>query len=271
MKCSFYCTANAYQVDNLVKFLHSEGFEPKLYDQVIHLQSIEDYDGNSEPRHVFYFAYGCVVFWGFDKTEETSMLNALKAFELEPLSSPITDDCTYIFSPSEDNTYINEEDDEIIFASQDPLIKLSLSYGLSQSVKLIAFETSVDATIARTKYIPEELRIMGRTSLPRKKLAQMIGALFAERNSINLHSDILDTPEFFWRRSRYETYYNIASQYMDIETRLDILNRRLSVIHELYEILSSELQHLHSSRLELIIVWLIAIEIILVLLRDFII
>ena len=105
--------------------------------------------------------------------------------------------------------------------------------------------------------------------MSRKKLSKKIGALFSERNSINLHSDILDTPEFFWRRPRYEHYYLMASEYMDIQTRLDILNRRLGVIHELYDILSSELNHRHSSRLELIIILLILIEVVVVLRNEF--
>jgi uncharacterized Rmd1/YagE family protein len=61
----------------------------------------------------------------------------------------------------------------------------------------------------------------------------------------------------------------MASQYMDISKRHDILNRRLDVIHELYEILSNELKHSHSSRLEWIIILLIVSEVILTILKDF--
>ena len=60
----------------------------------------------------------------------------------------------------------------------------------------------------------------------------------------------------------------MASNYMDIATRLDILNRRLDVIHELYEILSNELKHAHSSYLEWVIIWLIVSEVVMHLLKD---
>jgi len=123
--------------------------------------------------------------------------------------------------------------------------------------------------LKKTRHLPEELARKGKIYMSRKKLSKKIGALFSERNSINLHSDILDTPEFFWRRPRYEHYYLMASEYMDIQTRLDILNRRLGVIHELYDILSSELNHRHSSRLELIIILLILIEVVVVLRNEF--
>ena len=60
----------------------------------------------------------------------------------------------------------------------------------------------------------------------------------------------------------------MASEYMDINTRLDILNKKLSVVHELYEILSNELKHAHSSFLEMIIIGLIVIEVVLTLFKD---
>ena len=60
---------------------------------------------------------------------------------------------------------------------------------------------------------------------------------------------------------------------MDIQQRLEILNKRLDVIRELYEILSNELNHIHSSRLELVIIYLIVIEVfiqvILFIVKDF--
>ena len=144
-----------------------------------------------------------------------------------------------------------------------------MAHGLSQSVKLDVFENSIEKTIENTRYLPAELAEKGKISLSRKKISQKIGALFAERNSVNLHSDILDTPEFFWRRPRYEPYYHMASQYMDIATRLDILNRRLDVIHELYDILSNELKHAHSSHLEWVIILLIVSEVLMHLVKDF--
>ena len=103
----------------------------------------------------------------------------------------------------------------------------------------------------------------GNISLSRKSLAKKIGTLFVERNYINLNSDILDTPDFFWRRAKYEPYYEMSIDFMDIKQRLGILNSRLDIIHELYGILSTELQHIHSSRLEWIIIFLILIEVLL--------
>jgi uncharacterized Rmd1/YagE family protein len=259
MRCSYYCVGDIYDIDELAKYLREEGREPKFYDNVVHFSKENEDETMGE---AFIFPYGCVIFWGFDEEEEHTILDQLSSYVGYPLVFPTHDQSTFHYG---DTTLIEEEEDEIILESDDILIKLSLSHALSQSVKLEWFEESVSRTIERTRHLPEELARKGKIYMSRKKLSKKIGALFAERNSINLHSDILDTPEFFWRRPRYEPYYHMASEYLDITTRLDILNRRLGVIHELYDILSSELNHRHSSRLELIIILLILIEVVVVL------
>lgn len=262
MRCTSFCTAESYLVDDFAKYLRNEGFDPKFYDDVIHIeQNTKDGAGD-----VFFFPYGCVITWGLSLEEEHDAIQLVKNFENKPLFQAIEDYSTFLLG---DTTCIQEESDEIILEDNDPLIKLSISHGLSQSVKLATFEESIQKTIEKTRHIPGELAQKGKISLSRRKLAQKLGALFAERNSINLHNDILDTPEFFWRRPKFEPYYLMAAAYMDIQQRLDILNKRLDVIHELYDILSNQLNHIHSSRLELIIIYLIVIEVVLVILKDF--
>ncbi|HLB53351.1 MAG TPA: RMD1 family protein, partial [Chlamydiales bacterium] len=85
---------------------------------------------------------------------------------------------------------------------------------------------------------------------------------------VNLHSEILDTPEFFWEHSELEPFYRKTIHYLDVLRRVELLNRKLKLLHELYEILSNELNHQQSSRLEITIIVLILIEVILALLRD---
>lgn len=261
MRCRSFCTAESYQLAPFVTFLQNEGYVTEFYDDVVHIQkSQEDPKGD-----VFFFPYGCIISWGLDYASERQMLDLVKNFQVNPLESSVEDYSKFLIG---EQTQIHEEADEIVLEEDNVLIKLSISHGLSQSVKLETFEASIKRTIENTRHIPQELAEKGKISVSRKKLAQQLGALFAERNSINLHTDILDVPEFFWRRPKFEPYYTMAAEYMDIATRLDILNKRLDVIHELYDVLSKELNHLHSSRLELVIIYLIVIEVVLVLLKD---
>ena len=95
-----------------------------------------------------------------------------------------------------------------------------------------------------------------------------MGELFIERSSVNLHFDILDVPEFFWEHSELEPLYRMISKHFDLATRLEVLNKKLDTIRDLFTVLVNELNHQHSSKLEWIIIWLIVIEVVVTLLRD---
>lgn len=256
MRCASYCTAERYNTHALAALFKDE-HTPTFYDDVIHIQLGKG--------HAFFFSYGCVCFWGLDEETEKSTLQRIEPYCMNPNTLITNENTTFTYGRE---TTIDEESDLIILGSEDVLIKLSLAHGLAQSVKLDVFENSINATIQGTRHLPAELARKGKISLSRRKIAQQIGALFAQRTSINLYSDILDQPEFFWRRPSYAPYYAMASEYMDINTRLDILNRKLDVIHELYGILSDELKHAHSSFLEIIIICLIVTEVLLVIFLD---
>lgn len=259
--CYSFCTGDTYNIAALDTTLRQKGLDTKIYDNVIYVQL----PANNCENHIFFFPYGCAVFWGVSDADIQHYLNLAKQHVTKPLASVIIDHVTYSYGTE---TSIIEENDEFILEPGDPLVLLSFAHALSQSVKLTAFEESIDRIIQKTRHLPEEMAQKGTTSLSRRKLSKNIGVLFAERHSINLHNDLLDTPEFFWRRSGYEPYYQMGTAYLDINTRTNILNQRLSALQELYQILSDELKHLHSSRLELIIIYLIVTEVLLVILKD---
>lgn len=60
----------------------------------------------------------------------------------------------------------------------------------------------------------------------------------------------------------------MTANYLDVRNRVEILNQRLDIIHDLFEVLGTELNHVHSNRLEWTIICLIVIEVIIALLRD---
>jgi uncharacterized Rmd1/YagE family protein len=264
MRCSYHCCGESFDLNQIKELCLQLGYQCRLYDpEVLHVTLSH----NEENKDIYVFSYGCITFWGFDELTEQEVIDNFSIYLNEKLTNIISDSCKYQINEEEPST-IDEETDVISLETDDVLIKLSLSYGLSQSVKLIYFENSVDTTIESTRHIPDELIKTGKISMSRSMVARKIGELFAERNSVNLHSTILDIPEFFWRRPKYQAYYEMSVEFMDIRTRLKILNTRLEVVHELYEILSNELQHIQSSRLELIIIYLIFFEVVITIFRD---
>ena len=97
----------------------------------------------------------------------------------------------------------------------------------------------------------------------------MRGRLFLVESDILLHHALLDTPEFFWEYPELEADYRRMASYLDITPRVEVLNKKLQIIHDMFDMLADEQKHQHSSLLEWIIIWLIAIEIAIFFLHDF--
>merc|ERR1719233_2579878 len=87
------------------------------------------------------------------------------------------------------------------------------------------------------------------------------GEFFALKHSINLDSDLLDVPDFYWDRSQLEKIYQKAFTHFNVSKRTSVMNERLAHCVELTEMMSTNFNHKHASRLETIIIWLIAVEV----------
>ncbi len=256
MECCAFCTASSYQIKPLYASLKAK-FKTSLIRDVIHV-------GFSEGVDVFYFPYGAAICWGVSSNEGKKYLEYTKNFSVKTLDEIEEDAFTFRYG----DKYEFVKDD-LVLPNKEILTKLTVSHGFAQSVKLGAFENTISSSFEKTRHIPVNLATKGKIPLSRKEIRKKMGALFLDRSSINLHTDVLDTPEFFWEHPELEPVYLDVANELDIETRGQVLNQRLDVLRELFEMLGNELNHQHSSRLEWIIIWLILIEVIVTLLTHF--
>ena len=250
-----FCVSDSYQIKSLSEYLRNQYKISQFRDViVVELEKIGD---------IFIFSYGVIVTWGISRERAHQFIEEIKPYENHRCSTIETDEFTYVIG---EKPAIIE--DEIILPSFEVLNKLALSHGIAQSVELNNFESTIQNIVDNTKKIPQELVQKGRISLSRKEIRQKMGELFVERSTINLHVDALDLPEFFWDYPELEPLYQMVANYLDIRARVEVLNHRLDILHELYEVLANELNHQHSSRLEWTIILLIVIEVVLTLLKD---
>ena len=140
--------------------------------------------------------------------------------------------------------------------------RLALSFAMAQSTVLAVFESRVDSKVQEYKYIPEKLAECGKIKIPSKKIGTMIGEIFVIRHDLNLHTDILDTPDFFWEEDKYVSEYNMLGSYLEMDGRVEVLNKRLDMLKELLDVLQQQMETAHSSKLEWIVIWLIVIEVV---------
>lgn len=263
MRCIAYSTSESYTLKKLAEYLRLEGVKFSIHNkEVIHVAKFKDRDKGD----IFFFDYGCVVFWNCSKKNEALVLEMLEIFSQNSYTKSESDEFEYTISRSQKKTLM--ENGIITLSGSRAAKKMVISFALSQSVKLMTFETSVEKTIEETKSLPQHMALYGKVPFSRRQISKQMGRIFIARHSVNLHTNMLDMPEFFWENPEYESLYKMAIKDLDIPERVTVLDRRLEMIQELFSMLGGELNHQHSSLLEWIIIILISVEIILFISKE---
>ena len=246
------CLAERFQFDALYDYLSRQTHAARLRNVIVLTPE--------EGAFAFLFDYGVCVLFRYDYEAEKRLLDLLGKYAIHPLEPFVEEELSCQLGT---DAGIRIRNDLIEVDDFSQLTCLSLSHALAQSTKLASFETSIEETIKKTKYIPEELANKGSIAMSRKKLARERGRVYLEKSHIILQFNLLDTPEFIWEYPELEHYYLALSRYLEIAPRATVLKNRLEVIQELLEMMADEQKHRHSSMLEWIIIILIAIEILL--------
>jgi len=213
---------------------------------------------------VFVFSFGAVVFWNF--TNEDSEKEWLEKHILsaeEACGDPYHEDAVEAASDEIEFCYADTfkiHRDVVHLSTKEQGEKLAVSFGFAKSSLLSIFEWRLEKTIERNSRIPEELARTGHIHLTRNEISKEIGRIFLVRQGINLENNIQDTPEELWEDDRFQEHYSKTMMYFDITQRLNLINSRLGIIHDLHQVLVEAVQNHHGIVLEWIIIILIVVE-----------
>mmetsp|Transcript_4008 Transcript_4008/g.7705 ORF Transcript_4008/g.7705 Transcript_4008/m.7705 type:complete len:555 (-) Transcript_4008:144-1808(-) len=232
-----------------------EGDDGELHELV----DGEDIDENV--REVFLFGFGGIVFWNWEGPDtEERFVKSIRTFSsgfFNPEAVESAADDLEFFT----GTNSSVKHDTVELATSDPIERLAHSFAIAQSSLLSVYESRLDQIIERNEHIPVTLGEQGKIKMSQFEINREIGLLFMERNMINLESDILTTPDIFWENDVWEPVYRRMCRYMEHDGRHDTLNKRLDCVRELLDVLSSQVENQHASKLEWIIIWLIVCEV----------
>lgn len=259
MRCTAYCTASAYNLHVLFHLLKPH-FPAILSREYVLASSPEAEDGD---KIAVFFPFGVTVFWGWEESEEVQILQTIITASPEILPHPEIDCYEFLYGEK-----LQIRRDRLILADTQLSTKLAISFGLAQSVKLTIFEGTIYKTVEDSKSLPQDLATKGKISMSRRAIAKKIGKLFLDKASVNLHSDILDEPDFFWEHPETQPIYVDVLNCLDINARVNVLNHRLTILGDVLQILNDQLNHQHSSSLEWTVICLIMLEVTVALLKD---
>ncbi|XP_071752566.1 required for meiotic nuclear division protein 1 homolog isoform X2 [Centroberyx gerrardi] len=269
MQCIAFATADQYHLPTLCHDLISHGFHEVDLPRDASNALVILTDMAAKPDDdalMFFFREGSVVFWNVEDKTMKKVLRILEHHEIQPYEVALVH-----WENEEINYTVGEGNSKLergnfilsnkIELHEAVLEKFAFSNALCLSVKLAIWEVSLDDFVESIQSIPETLKSGKRVKLSSAEVMQKIGELFALRHCINLRSDLLITPDFYWDRENLEKLYDKTCQFLSINRRVNVVNEKLEHCTQLTDLMRSHLSEKHSLRLEWMIVILITIEV----------
>ncbi|XP_024113783.1 required for meiotic nuclear division protein 1 homolog [Oryzias melastigma] len=269
MQCIAFATADQYHLPTLCHDLTNHGFHeidlPRDASNVLVIST----DMTAKPDDdalMFFFREGSVVFWNVEEKTMKQVMRVLEHHEIQPYEVALVhwENEEINYTLGEGNTRLERGDFLLSVDIDQPeavLEKFAFSNALCLSVKLAIWEVALDNFVESIQSIPETLKSGKRIRLSSAEVMQKIGELFTLRHCINLRSDLLITPDFYWDRENLEKLYEKTCQFLSINRRVNVVNEKLEHCSQLTDLMRSHLSEKHSLRLEWMIVILITIEV----------
>lgn len=271
-----FATAEEYDLEKLVSGLLKEDlYEMKKFFSTDSFSKDPDalyvtakYQVGNEPRDIFFFREGTVVLWNTTELESSNVLTFLKEFELDTYDDHLiqgeSELMQYNYTSIDAKPHLNKGQ---FFLTKDKeednfLEKYTFSNALSLSVKLGIWEANLEKYVHSMEFVTDNLKRGTKIKISRAEMLRKTGELFELRHLINLSSDLLDTPDFYWDREQLENLYSQTCSYLSIQRRTRVMNEKLNHCVELADLISSNLNDVHHCRLEWMIIVLIMVEVV---------
>lgn len=272
-----YATANSYDLKSLKEaLLQQKLYEPgrlKAHEIGNVVVANPMYSVGDEPREIIFFGEGGIAFWNCTELEANNVLDFVRPFEVESYPKEVVEKerevMTYVYQPNAKKCHLQQSSFVLLPNRDNSLERYTFSHAMIQSARLGAWESRLAALAASVSAHTSAMQRDGASKLDKKEVVRKLGELFSLRHVLNVESDLLDTPDFYWEEEQLERLYSSTVAYFTISRRTRVLNERLSHCVELLELLSSWAADRHHVRLEWMVIALILAEVCFELLHLF--
>jgi required for meiotic nuclear division protein 1 len=206
------------------------------------------------------FRYGVAVFIGLTTTQEKEFLERLKSRCFGGIV-PVEEEWAKIA--------VAKEAEEPIPVGGPILVRefslerlLVIADALAKSVVLARDEREVTNVFDTIEPLARELATRGQTSRNRTDLLKLIGNALLVQQRVSGRAAVGEKPDVLWDRPDLERLYARLEDEYELSERVETLNRKLKVISDTGTTLADIIDTKRSVRLELIVIFLIAFEIV---------
>jgi uncharacterized Rmd1/YagE family protein len=207
------------------------------------------------------FRYGVAVFIGLSAEEEADFLERLRPR------------CFGKITPPEEEwakIQVAKEAEEPIPVGGPILVRefslekfLVISDALAKSVVLGRDEREVTNVFDTIEPFARELANLGKTPRNRTALLKLLGNALLVQHRVSGRVAVGEKPDVLWDRPDLERLYARLEDEYELSERAETLTRKLAVIADTANTLADIIDTKRSLRLELIVVFLIAFEIVI--------
>lgn len=225
---SLQATAEEYDLERLLSSI----IKQDLYERKSILTSGEDsdflyvsakYEVDEEPREIIFFREGSVVLWNCPELECGNVLKQLTQFEIDSYdTSLVQEEREWMSFNYGEKAHMKKGTFYLTQNDTLPIEKYTFSNAMSTSVKLGMWEALLDKYVDSMAYVTEDLKKGTKIKISRADVLRKTGELFALRHLINLSSDLLDTPDFYWDRDDLGQLYSNICSYFSIQRRTKV-------------------------------------------------
>ncbi|PVG04432.1 putative RMD1-protein required for meiotic division [Serendipita vermifera] len=293
-------TAERYQLRPLFKAFKSSNatmFAEALWMPEVRVvksskqRVVEEDDDQNRIGEAFIFENGCAVVWGIEEEDARRFLeyNFRKyGVEVGKYAEKETEEVEFVTDPSERTRL---QGDLIILgetpqlSSPEEILPMNLptptlpvdslaaryafSEALARSTALSALENGVEDFLSSASRLPDSLASTGKPGLKRTEIIKKMGLLLKFRQRIFLNpQNFTDMPEVYWSEPTLEKYFQEMSDALDIKSRTQLVNAKITYAVELQSVMRELLTEASGHRMELIIIALIAFEATLAFIRE---
>src|SRR3984893_14118800 len=207
------------------------------------------------------FRYGVVVLIGLSAEEEAEFRERVRARAYGKITPPEEEWA---------KIQVAKEAEEPIPVGGPIVVKelslerlLIVSDALAKSVVLGRDEREVANVFDTFEPFARELANLGRTSRNRTGLLKLMGNALLVQHRASGRVAVGEKPDVLWDRPDLERLYSRLEDEYELSERAETLNRKLAVIADTASTLADIIDTKRSLRLELIVVFLIAFEIVI--------
>ena len=207
------------------------------------------------------FRYGVVAFLGLSAEEEKDFLERLSARAFGRIT------------PHEEEwakVQVAKEAEEPIPVGGPILVRemslerlLVVADALAKSVVLGRDEKEVANVFDTIDPFARELARLGKTSRNRTDLLKLMGNALLVQHRLSGRVAVAEKPDVLWDRPDLERLYARLEDEYELSERVETLNRKLAVIADTASTLADIVDTKRSLRLEIIVIFLIAFEIVI--------